>query len=211
MRKLHLALLLAAAAAAPVRGQTPAAPQAVPIEPSADSAEQRQGLIEFSACLAHSRPRWARQTLAHPYLSEAQASKASGALKGTDSCTGRKDTEVTFRTSGLVGGLAEYFLRSELDKADGVRLERALNTVAPLNASEDFGLCVASRNAAAARALALSVPGSAAETAAVDTLRPEIAPCIRGGEHLTIDLQSLRALVSTALYRGVTAIVASRS
>ena len=212
MRKLHLALLLAAAAAAaPVHAQIPAGAQAVPIEPSVDSPEQRQMLIKFTTCLAQSRPRWARQTLTYPYLSQEQASKASVALKGTDSCTGRNDTEVTFRTSGLVGSLAEYFLRNDLDKADGIRLERALNTIAPLNASEDFGLCVASRNPAAARALAFSVPGSEAEAAAVNTLSPEIPPCIRRGEHLTIDLQSLRALVSTALYRGVTAVTASRS
>jgi hypothetical protein len=205
--------LLLVAGSASVHAQAPAAAAgAFPIEPSVDTPEQRQTLSKFSACLAQSRPRWARQTLAHAYLSEEQASIATQALKGNDSCVvGRDGAEVTFRTSALVGSLAEYFLRSELAKADMDRLGRALNTAAPLNASEDFGLCVASRNPAAARDLALSVPGSDAEAAAARSLANEVSPCIRRGERLTVDLQSLRALMSTALYRVVTAVGTSRS
>jgi hypothetical protein len=178
----------------------------VRIGPNVDSAEELQTLRNLSACLAESRPRWARQTLAHPYLSDDQARVAAQALRGYDACV-KDETEVTFRTSGLVGGLAEHFLRSEIQRADFSSLTGALATITPLNVSEDFALCVAVRNPAAARDLALSEPGSAAEMQAAAKLSDHLPPCIQQGEKPAVDLQSLRALMSTALYRGVTTIL----
>jgi hypothetical protein len=212
MRKLYVALLFAAGAA-PLHAQpqAPAPATAVPIAPSVDSAQERQFLQKLTACLAQSRPRWARQTLSRPYLSDAQAYDAAQALKGTDTCLREPAAEVAFRTSGVVGSLAEYFLKADLAKTDFARVTEALYTLAPLNASEDFALCVAAGNPVAARDLALSEPGSAAEARASQTLAVHIAPCIRKGEDPTVDLQSLRALVSTALYRGVTAVGTRRS
>ena len=84
------------------------------------------------------------------------------------------------------------------------------STLPPRNVTEDFALCVAARNPAAARALALSEPGSDSETQAVGRLAPHVGPCTEPGEDLKVDLQSLRALVSTALYRGVTAALAAK-
>jgi hypothetical protein len=207
MAKLYFAALLAVGAAS-VAAQ-PSSPTEA-IQPFVDSAEHRQILRNLSACLAEARPRWARRTLSHPYLSDAQASAAAQALNGTDKCIRGSEAEVTLRTSGLVGSLAEHFLRAEIEKADSQRLAEVLYTLTPLNASEDFALCVAQRNPAAARDLALSEPGSAAETEATGKLATHVAPCINKGEQLTIDLQSLRALTSTALYRGVTTVLAAR-
>jgi hypothetical protein len=201
---IRYALLLVAAA--PLQ----AAPAAT-VQPSVDSAAQRQTLRSFSLCVARARPRWARETLAQPYLSKAQAQQASEVLKGRDHCTRGKETEVTFRTSTLVGSLAEYFLGEDMAKTEPASLETALNNVAPLNASEDFALCVAARNPAAARALALSDPGSEAEAAAVGQLAPVLKPCFAAGEPIEIDMQALRALVSTALYRAMDSVLASRS
>jgi hypothetical protein len=84
-----------------------------------------------------------------------------------------------------------------------VRLNKALATVPALNGSEDFGLCVASHDPAAARELALSDPGSPAETDSARRLAGGIATCTRPGEGLQVDLQSLRALNAVALYRAV--------
>ena len=178
----------------------------VRIGPNVDSAEELHTLRNLSACLAESRPRWARQTLAYPYLSDNQARLAAKALRGRDMCV-KDETEVTFRTSGLVSGLAEHFLRSDIKQADFTRLAGALATIRPLNASEDFALCVAVRNPAAARDLALSEPGSDAEMQAAARLSDHLPPCIAQGEKPAVDLQSLRALMSTALYRGVTAVL----
>ncbi len=184
----------------------------VPIQPAPDSAAQRQALRSLTACLAQARPRWARQTLAHAYLSEAQASLASQALAGTDNCIrGQEETDVTFRTSSLVGSLAEHFLATELQRADFERLSRALSTMAPLNVTEDFALCVAARNPAAARDLALSEPGSPAEAQAAGQVAGYVARCTGEGERLTVDLQALRALTSTALYRGVTTVLSANN
>jgi hypothetical protein len=54
------------------------------VQPSPDSARERQELQRLTACIAESRPRWARHTLSLPYLSEAQANSASLALSGKD-------------------------------------------------------------------------------------------------------------------------------
>lgn len=211
MVKFHLAGLLALGAV-PVQAQPPAPEPAVEISPSADSAEQRQRLRDFSFCLARARPRWARQMLAKPYLSDDQARIASLALTGRDTCiVSRNDVEVTFRTSSMVSSVAEYFLRTDMQRVDARRLSAALSTMAPLNVSEDFGLCIAARNPAAARELALSGFNSPAETAAAHRLADAVAFCTMQGESPTVDLQSLRALTTTALYRGVTAILPSGS
>lgn len=203
MAKLFLAALLAVGAAS-VQAQPPK----VTIQPSPDSAEQRKGLQKLTACLAEARPRWARGTLSRPYLSDAQAYDASQALSGKDSCVvGNDGAEVTFRTSGMVGSLAEHYLRQDLERADSARLAEKLASLPPLNVTEDFALCIASRNPAAARQLALSEPGSAEEDEAARKIGAYLESCTTDNEKLTVDLQSLRALVATALYRGVTAVL----
>jgi hypothetical protein len=205
MAKLYLAALLAVAAAS-----AHAQPPKVTIEPSPDSAEQRKGLQKLTTCLAKARPGWARGTLSRPYLSDAQRRDASLALTGPDGCTpGLDPVEVTFRTSGMVGSLAEYYLRRDIERADSARLAEKLSSLPPLNVTEDFALCVASRNPAAARALALSEPGSAAEDEAARKVSAYLESCTTDTEQLTVDLQALRALVATALYRGVTAVLGS--
>ena len=124
---------------------------------------------------------------------------------------GPEENEFTFRTSGLVGSLAEHFLQAEIERADSARLARALSTLTPLNVTEDFALCVAARDPAAARDLALSEPGSAAEAQAASQVAGYVARCTAEGEQLTVDLQALRALTSTALYRGVTTVLAANN
>jgi len=202
MAKYVLAALLAIGAAS-AQAQ-PAAPTGA-ILPSPDTAEERQALRTLSACLAKARPRWARHTLSLPYLSDSQAYAASRALSGKDSCVPRNGAEITFRTSSMVGSLADHFLRTEIRQVNAARLTSALARMTPLNVSEDFALCVAARNPDAARDLVLSEPGSTAETQAMRKFAGYIDICTNEGEDLTVDLQALRALVSTALYRGVQA------
>jgi len=183
----------------------------VPINPSPDSAEQRESLRRLTVCLAEARPRWARQTLARPYLSEAQRYEASAALVGRDSCVSGQEVEVTFRAASLVGSLAEHFVKSDLRRVDFQRVARAINTVEPLNASEDFALCVAARNPGAARDLVVSEPGSAEEERAAQRLSPHLPGCFQPDERQEVDLQALRALMATALYRGVRSALARRN
>jgi hypothetical protein len=205
MARLLLGALLAAQAAS-LQAQPPA--PAVAVQSDVDSAAERKRLRDLSACLAEARPRWARKTLSYPYLSDAQASAAATALSGKDTCITRPEAEVTFRTSSLVGSLAEHFLQTDLRNADFARLTKTLSTLEPLNVTEDFALCVASRNPAAARDLSLSEPGSAAEAEAGRKLSAHIEGCTVPGEDLKVDMQSLRALVATALYRGVSVVLA---
>lgn len=194
-------LLLSAATA-----QAQSSVAAVSIQPSVDTVEERRTFRSFIGCVAKSRPLWARQLLVQPYLSEAQSRTAGEAFSGSDTCLRQDRAEMTFRTSSIVSNLAEYFLRADLANADLDRLSQALNTLTPLNASEDFALCVASRAPTAARDLALSEPGGGEELRAAGELAPYLRPCARPGESLTVDLQALRGLVSIALYRASTAV-----
>ena len=201
MTKLYLCAFLALCAAS-AQAQPPSS--AVSVQPFVDSAQERQTLRNMSACLAEARPRWARETLALPYLSKKQATATTEVLSGTDSCIRGPEVELSLRTSGMVGGLAEHFLSARIVKADFRRLAKALDTLEALNASEDFALCVASRNPAAARDLALSDPGSAAESEAARKVSGHVEVCTGPSQQMTIDLQSLRAMMSVALYRAMT-------
>ena len=200
MTRLITALLLGAA----VSAQAQAADLATPIQPSVDTAQQRQSLRTLMTCVAKSRPNWARQLLAQPYLGEEQTRTAGEALSGKDRCIMKDETEMTFRTSSMVSNLAEFFLGAELPNADLERLSKSLNTIVPLNSSEDFALCVAARDPASARAIALSEPGGNDEQQAADKLAAQVQPCVIKGEQPTVDLQSLRGLMSIALYRAMT-------
>jgi len=200
MTRLITALLLGAA----VSAQAQAADLATPIQPSVDTAQQRQSLRTLMTCVAKSRPNWARQLLAQPYLGEEQTRTAGEALSGKDRCIMKDETEMTFRTSSMVSNLAEYFLGAELPNADLERLSKSLNTIVPLNSSEHFALCVAARDPASARAIALSEPGGNDEQQAADKLAAQVQPCVIKGEQPTVDLQSLRGLMSIALYRAMT-------
>jgi hypothetical protein len=199
-------VMMMAASAASAQAQPMA-----PIQPSVDSAEQRQSLRALVGCVAKSRQSWARQLLTEPYLSEAQARAAGELFEGRDACLGRNDLEVTFRTSSIVSNLAEHFLKSGLAGVDQERLARTLNSLAPANASEDFALCVAARDPAAASALSLSEPGSDEESRAAGRLAAFVEPCAAKGEKLTVDLQGLRGLMSIALYRAMTSVKLARN
>ena len=176
-----------------------------PIHPPYDTPQERQALRKMTACVAEQRPRWARALLARPYLSDPQASAAAAVASGRDKCLGAPEANVAFRTSGVVGAVAEQLVRTDLPKTDLARVSAALATVTPLNVSEDFALCLAARNPAAALDLATSEPGSAGELQASAVVGAALPSCTRPGEQLQVDVQSLRALVSTALYRGVSA------
>jgi hypothetical protein len=201
MAMSYLMLALAANAAV-VQAQAPPTAAAVQLG-SVDSVKERQAVRNLSTCLAKARPRWARKALAFPYLSEQQATEAAEVLNGKDNCLRDAEAEFTFRTSGVIGSLAEHFVRAEITSSDLTRLAKALATVAPLNVSEDFALCIAARDPAASRDLVLSDLGSEAESRAAQRLAAHVSPCTNAGEKLTVDLESLRSLVSTALYRGL--------
>lgn len=195
-------------AAAPALAQ----PTEIDLQPSVDTPAQRQSLRTLLTCLVRQRPEWARRTMAQPYLSNAQAGMAAQALGGRDSClTGRNDVPVTFRTSNLVGSLAELYINNEINQVERPRLLSALAQLNPLNVSEDFAFCVTARNAAAARELAMSAYGSADEAAAAERLAAGVPPCTNQGEDLTVDLQSLRSLASFALFRAVSSIRTARN
>ena len=193
-----------AAVLAVISATGPAQVPAAPINPAVDTAEERDTLRKLTICMADARPRWAKGMLAHPYLSDAQASVAAEAISGNDTCFRKSQAEITFRTSTMVGAIAEHFVRTGLPQADMDRVSAGLATVAPLNASEDFALCVAANNPAAALDLVRSEPGSGGEAAAASTLSKNITSCTKPGEHLDVDLQALRSLVAMALYRGMT-------
>ena len=208
MRKLPLTALVIAMAA-PVQAQPALSPAS--IQPAVDTAAERQALRKLTMCIAGQRPRWSRSMLSYPYLSTPQASAAAQITSGRDKCLNAPEVAVAFRTSGVVGAAAEYWLRADLPKTDLKQLGGALATIAPFNVSEDFGLCLAARNPQASMDLALSDPGSADEGKAAGLVAASVPSCTKPTERLDVDLQSLRALVATALYRGLTATTVAKN
>ena len=201
MTRLFTALLLGAA----VSAQAQAAALATPIQPSVDTVQQRQSLRTLMTCVAKSRPNWARQLLAQPYLGEEQTRTAGEALSGKDRCIMKDETEMTFRTSSMVSNLAEYFLGAELTNADLERLRGRSTRIAPLNSPRKISPCALRREIPLRlRAIALSEPGGNDERQAADKLAAQVQPCVIKGEQPTVDLQSLRGLMSIALYRAMT-------
>jgi hypothetical protein len=199
--------LLIAAALASSPPTTPALePAAAVVQPALDTPQERQALRRLTICVAGLRPRWARSMLSYPYLSDPQASVAAQLVSGHDHCLGAPEVAVAFRTSSVVGFAAEYFIRTDAAATDPARLATALATIPSLNASEDFALCLASRTPKAALDLVLSDPGGADEAKAVSVVGATVPYCTKAGERLNVDVQALRALVATALYRGMTAV-----
>ena len=176
--------------------------------PAVDTPAEREALRGLALCVAAERPRWARNLLSHPYLSDAQADAVADIVSGRDRCV-PGEQEFVFRTSTVVGALAEHFLAADLPAADPKRLSSQLATIAPLNASEDFALCIASRDPSAAMLMVRSPLGSDAEASAASQLASHLPDCTRADEHLLTDVQAMRALVATALYRAVDASAAA--
>src|SRR3954464_14740209 len=107
MKALPVAILVIVAEV-PVQAQ-PSPPPGI-IQPALDTAPERQALRKLAICVAEQRPRWARSVLSYPYLSGPQASAAAQIVSGHDNCLGAPEVEVAFRTSGVVGSVAEYFV-----------------------------------------------------------------------------------------------------
>jgi hypothetical protein len=203
--------LLVAAALLPSAAQSTAPAAAAVIQPPLDTPQERQALRKLTICVAQLRPQWARTMLSYPYLSDDQASIAAEMVSGRDNCLGKHEVAVAFRTSSVVGFAAEHLVQAEMVKVDPKRIGNALNSVAPKNASEDFGLCLAARDPSEALDLAYSDPGSGREASAAGQVALGLSYCSKPGESLKVDVQALRALVATALYRGVTAAVDAAS
>jgi hypothetical protein len=208
MTKLLLIALLITNATAAGPRQASAVPA---VGPPIDTPQERQALRQLTQCVAKLRPEWARSMLSYPYLSDRQAGAAAELVSGRDKCLSAPEVAVAFRTSGVVGSAAEYFLASGLPRIDSQRLANALSTVAPMNVSEDLALCLAARNPAAAQELVASNPGSTGELSAVGEVARGLPSCTEPGEKLSVDQQALRALVSIALYRGISAIADLRN
>jgi hypothetical protein len=71
----------------------------------------------------------------------------------------------------------------------------------PVLAMEQFGECVARADAANARLLLLSYPGSVQEKAAFDDLMSKFSGCIVQGERLELSKAAVKGAVSEGLYR----------
>jgi hypothetical protein len=181
-----------------------AAPNVVVHQP-VDTATERQALRKLTFCVAERRPRWAHQLVSYPYLSDAQASAAAELVSGRDNCLAAPEVAVAFRTSGVAGAVAEHFVGSKMATLDMKRISAALATAPSLNASEDFALCVTSRNPGTALDLVRSELGSAEEMRAASALARGVPSCTMPNERLQVDVEALRALVATALYRAMAA------
>lgn len=173
------------------------------LQANADSTADRAAVRAFSKCLARQRPRWARDVLAQPYLSKGQTALLETIGIGNDNCSGSGSKEMTLRHTSIVAGLAEQLITEDLVQVGMKRVSAELNRIPSRNTSEDFALCIVARRSKVAQDLVMSSPGSDAERVAGEQLALGVESCTNPGESGKVDLQSLRALAATALYRGV--------
>jgi hypothetical protein len=80
-------------------------------------------------------------------------------------------------------------------------------TTASFMAFMSFADCVVRADPAGTRSLTMSIPGSAAETAAIRQVSPKLGDCLVAGANVSFNRATLTALISEALYRQAKAAV----
>jgi hypothetical protein len=170
-----------------------------------NESRARKLASDFAHCAASRRPRQAAAALALPYGSEEQAKLIDGLASAEGDCWGSFAGSglYTSDSSLLAAAMAEYFITNRGRIEDARR--RAPQAFAAREAVgvETFGDCVVAQNPTGVEALVRTELESPAETAAENTLAPQLAACIAEGHSLTLDRSALRQVLAVSLYRHV--------
>lgn len=164
----------------------------------------------FARCFAENFDVKSRDVLRFAYGEKEQSEAVGRLLKLAEYNSGDCFAAYEIRAHGpatsYAGAFAEFFVvhrfgASRLNQL-GDQAWRDSRTP-PRNAYERFGACVVDASAPAVFALAESVPGSAAENAAISRIAPSLSPCVLSGQQVSFDRSSLRSILSVALYRSL--------
>ena len=181
MRRLALLLAIVAvpvSAGPPTDGGIDAPPKAARDGASdAESAAARL-LLTYARCVADTRPAYVEKVLGLPFLSPAQQAVLKRPPDGEDYCIGYLPVELEVRGRGqIAAGMAEAVYMRRYGRIGAAAVAAGSAAIKPRNGVEDFALCLVRRNPNAARALLDTVPGPN-ETAAFQTLIPDLGPCL---------------------------------
>ena len=171
----------------------------------------------FGQCLARREGKSMRAVLDLPLLAAEQRKGLDRLTTQFDGCLGDSSEfdELQYSNLLVVGGAAEYFVGTQLKKANlsslvGMTDDALMETeFRPRTELEDLGLCVVRRDITKAQALLSSKPTSNTEKEAIKAIVPELGPCVRAGSELQLNAPNVRALVALALYRAASKLEAN--
>lgn len=173
----------------------------------------RAAFNAYARCAAELFSPLARRVLAQPFGTAQQENAVENVTRflgnRSEECFSAAGIRVQASSLSFTGAFAEHFIEHAFIKSDVERMiaddtpEWSSSRPAPSNANERFGACVVQTSALAIHDLALSVPDSRSETAALTAIVPALSPCIVQGQEVKFDRSSLRSILSVALYRAL--------
>lgn len=172
-----------------------------------DPASVERASNAFARCVADRRGGAARSVLALAYGSEEQGERMQRLVSGGEECMNNIGFQLRADNARIVGGMAEHFLRAVYSDDDvaavGLLTDDQLvsEEIAPRNAFESLGLCVARRAPESVRAFVTTEVGTEEELAAAQALSSEIGPCVVQGTTLQFSIPMLRSTLAAGLYR----------
>ncbi len=204
MRFLWTVAIIAALAAPPALATGSAAGARRNFSPA--EAMRKMGVV--TRCAAETYPEEAARLLMTPRGSDLEGQRSYNLVsKSWMRCSETHLDAMSFDITLLRGGLAEalYLAREGAGHVPDAAPEAAHDPsqfrrpgFAVLSL---FGGCVAAARPAQVHALLLTQAGSEAEMAALDALRPALAPCLLEGVSADFSRAQLRAYFAEAMYR----------
>jgi len=163
------------------------------------TAQAQRTLHAVAHCMVGHWPRDARNLL----LADLQATSYDHPVRrfvaGHRGCTPR--ASLGFGGLLLAGAIAEALIRSPGALPARIEYRPSRPPLRVTNEADLMSVCVVRGAPAGAAALFGSAPGSAAERAALESLEPRLADCLRAGLTGHFNRPALRALLALSAYR----------
>lgn len=194
------------------------------------TAEKLRLLAEFTDCVTAQKSRqpaiqaFVRTLPGRPAYYEASMKAADLTCLNRAAARMHSKIEMRLQPDTFRGALFPSLYRREFGKTGPVA---GLKALPPLRLSSEFdgdtaelppefiagrlfGDCVARENTADAHALLVAPPTSAAETEAIDRLKPAFTACIKHGQTVSLTRAAVRATLGEAMVKLSNAAVATR-
>lgn len=172
-----------------------------------DPASAERAANAFARCVADQRGTLARDLLAVPYRDDEQVRRAGRLIGGSEECMDDIGFHLSADGATLIGGMAEHYVRGvygddDLSLLEALSDERVAELgLMPRNGFEFLGLCVARRDPNGIRMFVSTEPGSDEEQEALQTIVPNLGPCVPEGETIRMDRRTVRSITAVGLYR----------
>lgn len=165
--------------------------------PVNNDAQALEALKLFASCAVQRTPDGARKILALDPNGEAYQKASSAYARGHSMCL-RGNSKLKFASLPFAGFLAEALLVREAAVSTG---DTGAKPVSTENWVEAVGACVAVQKPAEVSSVFATVPGSDAETAALNPTGEALRGCIREGQTVALNRAAVRAMYALGAYR----------